>query len=428
LTGRPSDTESGLCIVSIGNIIAPGGFFADTDFDFEARIALGAAAAGVGDVGLVLATLGTIVDGDRQSWFDEWSAVASSLEQQAGEARALGHHRSAGRSFLAAAEYYAKAMGAVDGLTDQSVLAPTFSAHRRCWEGFIDSSEGRFIRVEVPYLAAAGRPPTTLPGYLLRPDSSGTARPTLVMTNGSDGSLSAMMANGADEALARGWNAFVYDGPGQQSMLFERGVPFRPDWEAVLTPVIDAIIDRADVDGTALTGYGVSQAGYWLPRALAFEHRLVAAVADPGVVDVSTSWTSHLPAEMLDLLHSGQKEVFDGYMEQIDADPAMARTMAFRSRPYGISDTFDVFTEVERYHLRDVANQIRTPLLITDPQDEQFWPGQSQQLYDLLPGQKQLLAFTRAEGANFHCQPMGRQLTHQRMFDWLADRLAERAG
>jgi len=146
------------------------------------------------------------------------------------------------------------------------------------------------------------------------------------------------------------------------------------------------------------------------------------------VVDVSTSWTSHLPPEMLDLLHSGQQDVFNGYMSQMDADPAMARTMAFRSRPYGITDDFEVFTEVERYQLRDVAAQIRTPLLITDPQDEQFWPGQSQQLYDLLPGERQLVAFTRAEGANFHCQPMGRQLTHQRMFDWLTDRLAKRAG
>jgi hypothetical protein len=30
---------------------APGGFFADADFDFETRIVLGAAAAGIGDVG-----------------------------------------------------------------------------------------------------------------------------------------------------------------------------------------------------------------------------------------------------------------------------------------------------------------------------------------------------------------------------------------
>jgi len=400
--------------------IAPGGFFKSTDFDFEARIALGAASAGVGDVGLVFATLDRVTDGDPQSWFDAWTTTATTLAKQGDTSAAAGHQRSAAWAHLAAAEYFAKALAVIDGLPDQSALLPTFTEHRRCWDAAVDESEGRHVRFEIPYEG------TTLPGYLLRPDATGTARPTLVMTNGSDGSLSGMIGNGAAEALARGWNVCLYDGPGQQSMLFERGVPFRYDWEAVLTPVIDALVARTDVDAATLTGYGVSQAGYWLPRALAFEHRLVAAVADPGVVDVSTSWTGHLPAELLEVLHGGQKDVFDGIMQQVDADPAMARTMAFRSRPYGITDAFDVFTEVEKYQLRDVVGQISTPLLITDPQDEQFWSGQSRQLYDLLPGAKEIVEFTREDGANLHCQPMGRQLTHQRMFDWLEDRLAER--
>jgi hypothetical protein len=90
------------------------------------------------------------------------------------------------------------------------------------------------VRVDVPYEN------TTLPGCLLRPDASGRARPTLVMTNDSDGPITGMWPAGVMEALDRGWNAFVYDGPGQQSMLFERGTAFRPDWEAVLTPVVDA--------------------------------------------------------------------------------------------------------------------------------------------------------------------------------------------
>jgi hypothetical protein len=401
-------------------IIPPGGLFKDADFDFEARIALGAVAAGVGDVGLVFATLDRVTDGDPQSWFDAWTTTATGLAKQGDAAAAAGHRRSAAWAHLAAAEYFAKAMSAIDGLPDQSVLLPTFTEHRRCWDAMIDESDGRHGRFEFPYEE------TTLPGYLLRPDATGTARPTLVVTNGSDGSLPEMIANGAAEALTRGWNVCLYDGPGQQSMLFERAVPFRHDWEAVLTPVVDALVARSDVDAAALTGYGVSQAGYWLPRALAFEHRLVAAVADPGVVDVSTSWTGHLPPELLEVLHAGQKDVFNGIMQQVDADPAMARTMAFRSRPYGITDPFDVFTEVEKYQLRDVVGRISTPLLLTDPQDEQFWPGQSRQLYDLLPGAKAIIEFTQDEGANLHCQPMGRQLTHQRMFDWLEDRLAQR--
>jgi len=400
--------------------IAPGGIFQDPDFDFSARIALGMASSGVSDVGLVLATLDQVTDGDAQSWFDAWSANGAALAAQGDAALAGGHLRSARWAYLAASAAYAKAQDAVDGLADQSVLTPTFATHRKYFDAWIDASEGRSVRIEIPYEG------TTLPGYLLRPDATGAARPTLVMTNGSDGSLTDLCGTGATEALARGWNAFLYDGPGQQSLLFERGVPFRPDWEAVLTPVVDALIARSDVDSDALTGYGISQAGYWLPRALAFEHRLVAAVADPGVVDVSTSWTGFLPPEMLELLHVGKKTEFNGFMEQAGGDPAAERAFAFRSRPYGIDDPYDLFTEVGKYQLRDVAGQIRTPLLITDPQDEQFWPGQSRQLFDLLAGRKEIVEFTRAEGANFHCEPMGRALTHLRMFDWLEDQLSKR--
>jgi hypothetical protein len=394
-----------------------GGFFADADFDYEARIVLGAAASGLGDVGLVLAALDRIADGDPQSWFGAWTATAAELAARGDEALKRGHLATASWAFLAAAEYYAKALVFVDGLADQSVLLPTFREHRSCWEKVVDASQGSFARVQVPYEG------TTLPGYLLRPDGSGAPRPTLVVTNGSDGSLPGLLGYGAKEALARGWNVFLFDGPGQQSMLFERGVPFRHDWEAVLTPVIDALVTRPDVDASALGGYAISQGGYWIARALAFEHRLVAAVADPGVADVSAGWTAHLPEPLLDMLDSGQKDAFNAAMAQAGGGSEAARTLAFRGRPYGVTDPFDLFTEVRKYQVRDVAARVTTPLLITDPDNEQFFPGQPRQLYDLLPGEKEIIGFTQAQGANFHCQPTGRQLTHARMLDWLADHL-----
>jgi hypothetical protein len=89
---------------------------------------------------------------------------------------------------------------------------------------------------------------TSLPGFLFRPDASGLRRPTLVMTNGSEGSKSGLWAWGVASTLARGWNAFIYDGPGQQTMLFDKGHAFRPDWEAVLTPVVDSLVKRSDVN------------------------------------------------------------------------------------------------------------------------------------------------------------------------------------
>jgi hypothetical protein len=399
--------------------IAPGGFFTEPDFDFGARIALGAAAAGVGDAGPVLATLDGIIDGDPQSWFDAWCAVAKDTAARGEAAVADGHLRTGRWALLAAAQYWAKALDMVDGLADQSVLLPTFTQHRRCWEGVVDAAEGCYVRVDIPF------EPVPMPGWLLRPDASGAARPTLIMTNGSDGSLPSMLSYGASEALARGWNAFVFDGPGQQSLLFEHGVPFRHDWEAVLTPVIDVLSARDDVDAAALTGYGISQGGYWQIRALAFEHRLVAAVADPGVVDVSTSWFANIPKELVALLDSGDRDTFNKIMTAgMQENPGLARTLSFRARPYGLlDDPFALFTEVRKYTVADVVDTITTPVLVLDPEDEQFWPGQAQQVYDLLPGPKDIATFGRGQGANFHCQPLGRQLTNAVMFDWLEDRL-----
>ena len=384
--------------------------------DFDARCTLGMASTGIGDVGIVLATLGRMGEPTPQAWFDEWSATAGVLAKQAVVDAAAGRLDSARWGYLAASQYYATALGSVDGLADQSVLSPTFAEHRRLWDAYVDAHGGAAVRVEVRYEE------TTLPGYLFRPDASGVKRPTLILTNGSDGSLPCAMTYGGFDALRRGWNVFVYDGPGQQSMLFERGVPFRPDWEAVLTPVVDALIARDDVDAEKLVGYGMSQAGYWLPRALAFEHRLVAAVVDPGVMDVSTSWLQYLPAPLIQLLDNGDKAAFDGYAAE-GIDPDTQQTFAFRARPYGEQDPFDLFTDVRRYHLRDVVGQITTPLLITSPQDEQFWPGQSQELFDALTGPKELLEFTREQGANWHCEPLGRQLTNLQTLDWLDSKL-----
>jgi hypothetical protein len=35
-----------------------------------------------------------------------------------------------------------------------------------------------------------------------------------------------------------------------------------------------------------------------------------------------------------------------------------------------------------------------------------------------------MVEFGVADGANFHCQPLARRLTSQRMFDWLSGQLA----
>jgi dienelactone hydrolase len=181
------------------------------------------------------------------------------------------------------------------------------------------------------------------------------------------------------------------------------------------------------VDASKIVLYGASQGGYWVPRAAAFEHRLAAVVADPGVVDVSTSWKDHIPTELVALLDAEDETAFNAAMDAAfrDMSPAVQQESAWRTKPYGDQPSvYAAFKTAERYRLGDLAKNITSPIMITNPEGEQFWPGQSQQLYDALSATKTLVPFTNAEGAGMHCEPMARSLLEQRMYDWLDETLA----
>jgi hypothetical protein len=390
-------------------------FFKDDGFDFDTRIALGWAVSGGADVGEVFAAVDAIKDGDPTSWFTTWVATGRRLHRIAETSLATGHPVSARSAYLRASNYLALALNGADGLADRSAFAPIFAEHRSCWEAYTDLLDPPVERIAIAHQDHA------LPGWFFRPAGRVRPRPTLVLTNGSDGPVSSLWATGGAGALDRGYNVVMYDGPGQQAMLIDDGVPFRPDWEAVLTPLVDVLLTRADVDADRLVLYGISQGGYWVPRSLAFEHRFTAAVADPGVFDVSTAFLGKLPGGMRSQLARGDRAGFERSMKLVRLMPKSRRELQFRGRPYQQDSYYDLFRETERYRLDDVVDKIRTPLLVCDPDGEQFWPGQAQRLVDALPDYAELLPFRAAEGADLHGEPMARALVDQRMFDWVDD-------
>jgi hypothetical protein len=156
----------------------------------------------------------------------------------------------------------------------------------------------------------------------------------VIFNNGSDGAVVEMLTFGLDEAAKRGYHALTFDGPGQGQALYEQGLFFRYDWEHVITPVVDWAAARDDVDANAVALFGCSQAGYWVPRAAALERRLAAAIADPGVVKVNTSWIAHLPEPLMELYRAGDREQFDGAMaEGVKNDTGSTRPSRRAERP-----------------------------------------------------------------------------------------------
>lgn len=391
-------------------------FSDNPDFDFEIRGAIGNSVEGAGEPGEILAAVTGIRKGDHDGWFSAWKGLADRTNASARASATAGHGTSAASAFLRASAYYGVAVNAASAVAASDDLTPTFAQQQDTWRGFIAHTAAAVTEVAIPYEGG------TLPGWFFRPDGPPIA--TLVAVNGSDGSLAALWASCVAPALRRGYNVLVFDGPGQQSELFEKDVPFRPDWEHVLTPVFDFVAELDGVDAMRITLYGISQGSYWVARALAFEHRFAAAITDPGLVDVSTSWTGHLPHSLLKMLDDGQIDKFDKEMTLgLKLSPENARTWKFRARPYGTTGYGETIQAVRKYTVADVAAEITTPLLILSPENEQFWPGQAEQLAALTPGVSTVVHFTAAEGADGHCQPMGRTITAQRMFDWLDERV-----
>jgi hypothetical protein len=392
-------------------------FFADPSMDFETRSLVGDIHYGAGDIGEMLTAVANVVDGDATSWVAEWRSLAARIQAIGDESLEGGHKVSARNAYLRAAVYYAAANVFVDGTENADAqLSEIFALHRKCFDLHVGLLDPPAIPIAVPYEGG------DLPGYLFTPVDDGIARPTIILNNGSDAAVTFLWPGLGQPGLDRGYNAVIFDGPGQQSMLFQRGIPFRPDWEAVITPLVDFLSARPEVDSSKIVLYGTSQGGYWVPRAAAFEHRLAAVVADPGVVDVSTKWKDNIPKELVAMLEADDEKGFNAAMTVARSQwgSAMEQEVAWRAKPYGDQPSdYATFKRVEEFRLGDAAKDIRAPVMITDPEGEQFWQGQSKELFEALTGDKVIVPFTKAEGADMHVEPMGRSLLEQRMYDWL---------
>ena len=391
--------------------------FQDREFQFAFERALGASYRQSADVGEVLATAGRVTDGDADSWLREWIATAGAAWVSAARARRSGHRVSALAHLRRAATYYATTLYLISHSSEPDRRLDIWRRQRSCWEQVLELSPVPGERISIAYEDIA------LPAFFFSASSAaGEVRPLVVVNNGSFQATSEMWAEAGAAAAERGYHWLTFDGPGQQAALLEHRIPFRPDWEAVLSPVLEAMLARADVDSDRVAVVGVGQGGYLVARALAFEHRFAAAVVDPGIVDVVTAWTDRLPANMLRHLHDRRQSAFDREMHLAELfAPARTETLRFHAEPYGHDggSTFRLFLTIAGYRLGDEVRQIDTPLLITESEGEQLWPGQSRWLYERLPGPKEIVTFTAHEGAGGHCESLAQALREARIFDWL---------
>ncbi len=394
-------------------------YFNDAQFDFQTLRLLGSASSGDAEAGEVLSTVNRIREGDFESWTAEWLKTARRVHEIAVRSRERGHWLSAREAYFRASNYYRAAEFYLHGdPTDPRILEYSRSA-RTCFEQALCLTPMPADRVAIPYQG------TALPGYFYRADEAEARAPTLIVHTGYDGTQEELRAT-AMAATARGLNCLTFEGPGQGAAIREQGLSFRPDWEAVVTPVVDYLLDLPAVDPERIALLGISFGGYLAPRAAAFEHRLAACIANGGVFDFMAP---RLPAGMsrqaaADWVRSDPNGT-DAVMQALmDASTDSRWGIENGIFTFGASSPADYFLKALDYTLEGIAEKITCPVLVIDSEGDLWYPGQARQLFDALTCDKTFQLFTAEEGAGDHCQVGSPMLSAQRMFDWLEETLS----
>jgi hypothetical protein len=387
-------------------------FLDDTEFDEQLKRTATAVNSGSADLGEMLATASRIAPGDLDDWFAKWSELAESTGKKAEAAAKAGYSVTAGKAWLRATEYWRQSIFFIRHDLGDARLQQGYQEHRKAFRAAIPFLPWPVTTAEIPLAGAR------MGAYLLRPDNrAGTAQPTLLIPCGYDSTAEAGYSIAAYMALPRGYNVVLWDGPGQGGMLYEQGVPMRPDFEAVLTPVIDWTLKQPDVDAKRLGLIGRSFAGYLAPRAAAFEKRLAALVCDPGQVE----FVSRIVPKMFDeptwrRVLAGDATL-DKKLEDSLNSPQKREWFGARMATLGAKTVGDFLRQQPGYSCETVADKIQCPTLVTDGEGD--FASQSQKLFDLLKCEKKLVKFTETQGAGGHCSGLGQTLWEEAVFDWL---------
>lgn len=347
---------------------------------------------GGAQVGECLATAARMREGDQESWHREWLATANRVESLGDSAAVSGHFPAAQDAYGRASQYYRLAEFFLDPEDPRKV--PTYLQMRNAFRQYAKYVEPHPERVEIPY------GDSFISGYFLphgRRFSPARGQAAIVL--GGLESVAEEVYFAAGRALAAwGVHVLVIDGPGQGESIRLRDLAAVHDFESAVTPAVDYLRSRQEVDPDRIGLVGFSLGGYYVARAAAFEHRLKALVIWGAQWDYGEVWRSR------------------------PDDHPLARHLRMIM---GTRNMEEARARVAKFTLRDCIGEIRCPTLVTHGSEDEHVPvTHAHRVYEHLRCPKTLKVFSAEEGGSAHCQWDNLHVAHHWMFSWLEDRLS----
>ena len=419
--------------------------FNDPAFSFQLLRVIGSSYYGGADIGECLSTAYRIKEGDFESWYNEWNTTAKRVEKYADDCLSLHHTLSAQQAYLRASNYYRTAEFFLHENPDDNRIIKTwensvnaFTNAARLFPFYFESVEIPYEETILPgYFYSTGTPSTQSSKDIERNDtvnhdsdiSCNISKPTLIVHTGFDGTQEELYSQCIVAALQRGYNCLTFEGPGQGRVIRKQQIPFRYDWEKVVTPVVDFVLNNENylkhpiaVDPKRIALMGISLGGYLAARASAYEKRIAACILDDGVFSVYDSFVWGYRNSPLERIFGGTNtDLINTAIQVVMGFNISARWAYAHGMWVFDADTpFDLLQKSKKFTLENVIDKIECPTLVMDAQYDNSFPGQPKKVYDKLAcKEKRYELFTEQEGAEDHCHVGALSLANQRIFDWL---------
>lgn len=395
----------------------------DESFHFEMVALLGESIYSGADIGPVLGAVKNIKSGDFESFSTTFFDLASHTKVQAENPDLAYDPINVRDAWFAASNYFRRADFYLHGNWDDPRINAYWDEQVYAFDKAIAALPIPGQRVTIPAtgfdIEGIWFPASTDPN---------TKRPTLIMGNGYDGSQEDMYHTLVVPALERGWNVLTYEGPGQPVVRRRQNLGFIPDWERVVTPIVDYILLEHGqmVDDSRLALFGYSFGGYLAARAAAFEPRLAAVLLDGGIWSTYDAFTSQLDNDTLQILESGDGNTFDTVVSGLLRNPQAPTNIRWAIEQglwaFNTRSPYEFLQSTKQYTMEGVVDKIRMPVWIADAEFEGVFKGQAEALKKAVGDKATYVRFNGTAG--YHCQVGALQELGRNMFAWLNQTLA----
>lgn len=359
------------------------------------RHALGLTYLQMADVGEVFEVIAKVKSG--KDWIDAWSEIALTLQKRAERSNNNVTKESA---YLRASTYWRIALMYFNSIDDDR-LSKYSQNSLDCYHNYLKLSNLNGEYIEIPY------GDSYLPAHYYKSPVATENAPLMILTPGRD-TFAEDTAWIYRQALKRGINCPVYDGPGQGFALRMNKIPFRYDIENVITPIIDYCLKNFDgIDENNIILFGISFGGFLVPRAAIYDKRVKMCIVDPGNIN----WGNNF-AQRLEMIQKIPKEV---------RPPQLNFMLEDYIYKHGATEK-TVCDELRKFDNSDIIKDLDCLTIVMDGTSE-ITQGESKKFYDMLECEKEYLLFDEDSGSQMHAQMGGYATASEMLFDLIEKHL-----